>query len=163
MVKLDNFAAAEPDQDCECKECGHTGSLKFFSNLSDEEFETALCGNCIYRAEGVFKNQGPGDLIQQFEEVERAYVDGKTQVKVDTTSFLGDFTHMFYLEDNMQMREMDSPKSGERHIDIILQKRVKDASEVFDSDFEHVSSPSPYRSIAHQIVNKLNGPQERAQ
>jgi hypothetical protein len=147
MANLDNYTDVEPARSEDCDECGHNGALKFTQH-QDEETATKLCGECIYTSSGRFNNMNPGKLVRRHEDVKRAFTTNDDTLQIKTTSFLGEFSHVFYLETANQTVQQ------EKTAQVRMSKQFTGKSDVFtEPSGEFVSESSPYMDVAQQSLN----------
>lgn len=159
MQELDSFADKQAQQDAECHECGATGAIEFWNqhegSESDEPADYALCGDCLFEADGRYKNQSTARLIRDVEDIKRSYITEDNLLCITTESFLGEFTHVFYLDDHYHITDMEPHEEGTR-AQVVSGKKLDSHSEVFGEDDLFVTRPSVYSDIAIEVIGQHN-------
>lgn len=160
MPDLDTFMEMQASEDATCSECSRSGAFKFWRNridAPDGEEDSALCGACLLNStDGRFKNESPARIIREKETVKQSYITQENTLCIETTSFLGDFTHVFYLEDAMEASGAEHSNEEGTHITATKTKQLTGESEVFCETDEFVYEPSVYQDIAVEVLQQYN-------
>lgn len=167
MPNLDEFTECTEVADATCSVCEseHTGTLSFRStseaskdetdseNDSDlkTDYDLKLCKHCLFEAEGRFKNQDIQAVIRKFEEVRYIETNEDDNIVINTTSVLGDLSHIHYTTETTQVKERQNNQAV-----IVTIVELAGPSEIFDSTGQFIASPSPYTDVAQQVVTQHN-------
>lgn len=153
MPQLDSFDAAHPASDRVCTDCGeHRGTMQFWTTPMDGEPDAALCIHCLLTAPGKFNGSPAVDLLRDHETVEEVYLNDNNNLIIETTSSLGTFHHVYYLESTLVANNASFTSQGLHDATATVDIDITGASEVFNSDGEFVYAPSVYRDVAKSFT-----------
>lgn len=148
-MRLREFRAVGMTTDGTCSRCGTSGGVVTFrySAQCDQQATHTLCKSCFMRV-GRKTNIPVGTTLMKCETVDCVHLDDDNNVIIETSSPLGNFSHVYYTSTanaptgDLSEGEPETERTG-----------LTGVSEVFDDTGQFAFEPSPYTELAESIVS----------
>jgi hypothetical protein len=153
-MKLDDYTAVA-QQDGQCMGCGLRGTTLRFTGASQASTHPtlAVCGTCLLWIPGRFRNDSPATVLRQYERVDAVRVFTH-HVSIETSSQLGAFTHVHYLDTAASVEENEL--TGDDIPAVRFRGVTTGTSEIFGSNGEYLAGASPYTALAARAVARAD-------